>query len=300
MSEEKVKFTGRDLAEAMGAARRHFNASRAEVAYEMVGEAKVGPLEGTPSVEIYAWRRTPEDVAERAAQAEAREARAAMRRGGRDERGGRRDRGDRGDRGDRDRGPRGDRRGEGPRRPREEDEGPVELPPLLPAAETTSPEEILRHLAERFVGGFGLDLAVDAVETTSAGLRVSLSGEDEGLLWENEGEGLEALQYLANRVLQKDGRVEGRVSIDAGGRRGRAEARLVAEALQLADEVAATGEVRKMAAMGPYERRLVHVALADRKEIRTFSTGTGYHRRLHIAPAGKGDAPEESGDAPTE
>ena len=43
MSEEKVKFTGRDLAEAMGAARRHFNASRAEVAYEMVGEAKVGP-----------------------------------------------------------------------------------------------------------------------------------------------------------------------------------------------------------------------------------------------------------------
>lgn len=42
----------------------------------------------------------------------------------------------------------------------------------------------------------------------------------------------------------------------------------------------------KMAALGPYERRLVHMALADEPGIKTFSAGTGYHRKLHVAPAG--------------
>jgi spoIIIJ-associated protein len=145
---------------------------------------------------------------------------------------------------------------------------------------------LLDHLARALVAGMGLDLTVEGIDQDEIGLRVRLVGEDVPLLLESDGEGLEALQYLANRALQKDGRVQGRVSFDAGGWRARSEARLVESAQEIAREVLATGQPRKLAAMGPYERRLIHVTLSHVPGIKTFSTGSGYHRRLHIAPAG--------------
>jgi spoIIIJ-associated protein len=151
---------------------------------------------------------------------------------------------------------------------------------------------LLDHLARSLVAGMGLDLTVEGVDQDEIGLRVRLVGDDVPLLLETDGEGLEALQYLANRALQKDGRVQGRVSFDAGGWRARSEAQLVESAKEIAQEVLATGQPRKLAAMGPYERRLIHVTLSKVEGIKTFSTGSGYHRRLHIAPAGSG--PDEA------
>lgn len=305
---EKVRFEGRDLAEAIAAARRHFGVTRQEVGYELQQTLRIGPvLEGAPQVVILAWKRDAPPV----------EARPEST-GGYGERRGPRDRGPRGDRGDRgDRGPRGGGggfgRGGGRGRDRDDFEPPpkearprevedVELKPLLPAAEVTEAKPILEQLAKGLVGGLGLDLAVAGIEETAAGVRVRLEGDDAGLLLESEAEGLEALQYLANRILQKDGRLSNRVSFDAGGFRAAAEKKLLDLAQQAADEVRRTGQPKKMPALGPYERRIVHVALAGMEGIKTFSTGSGYHRRLHVAPA---DAPEPAeadgttpGDAP--
>ncbi|MCU0224729.1 MAG: Jag N-terminal domain-containing protein [Acidobacteria bacterium] len=304
MSEERVRFTGRDLTEALAAARARFGLPRHEVAFEVIAKPKPGLMGAEAGLfEIEAW---PNPGAPPPPPPVERGGRGDRDRGGRGGRGGR-DRGERGDRGGRDRGPHGpgghghgrdrghDREWDHDRRPagpRADDGEPVELQPLLPGPEVTEVAPLLDHLARALVAGMGLDLTVEGVDHDEIGLRVRLVGDDVPLLLESDAEGLEALQYLANRALQKDGRVQGRVSFDAGGWRARSEARLVESAKEIAQEVLASGQPRKLAAMGPYERRLIHVTLAHVEGIKTFSTGSGYHRRLHIAPAGS--SPDEA------
>ncbi len=292
MSEERKKFQGRDVMEAVSAAREHFGVTRKDLGYEVIEMPGVGKVEDPSGalVTIEAWKEEnahPPRVFRD------------------DERGfGRgRDRGGRGhdrsrgrDR-DRDRGGRG--RDREPRHAHDEAEQSFIMPALLPPAEVSEAREILEHLAKSLLTGLNIGLEIDEIVENEIGLRVRLQGEDIGLLLESGAEGLEALQYLANRILQRDGRVKTRVSFDAGDHRARQEARLIESARCFADEVLATGETRKMPPMGPYERRLVHMTLDELEGIRTYSSGSGFQRRLHIAPEKKaGDVPttQESAD----
>ena len=159
------------------------------------------------------------------------------------------------------------------------------MPDLFPDADEKDVETVLRTLSDALITGLDLDLRVDRVSKNEIGVRVHLEGEDVHELTDADGEALDALQYLGNRLLAKDGRLDVRVSFDAGGYRERHETRLIEQAKQFAKEVLDGGEARKMPAMGPYERRLVHIALAEIEGVRTFSTGSGYNRRLHVASA---------------
>jgi spoIIIJ-associated protein len=167
---------------------------------------------------------------------------------------------------------------------------------LPPADADASAEDIVRHLAESLITGLDLQLEVEAVERNPMGLRVRLEGDSAPSLLEEKAEGLEMFQYLANRILHRDGRVEERVSFDAGGYRADREQKLLDQARQLCEEVRETGEERKMPGMGAYERRLVHLTLMDEPGIRSYSTGSGGRRRLHIAPAESSEEPQEQGD----
>ena len=305
MSEDKQRFTGRDLAEAIAAARRHFNVSRAEIGYEVVAQTKTGLVaaEAGPKIEILAWTRpapprsdAPPDGGRGFGRGRGGDrGRGPGRGSGRDEGRPRRGPGPGG------RGPRG--RGDDDFHPplherdagRTRDVEPVDLPPLLPGPDVTDARQILAQLAQSLITGLGLSLEMSGIEENPIGLRVRLDGEDVPLLLESDAEGLDAIQYLANRILQKDGRLPQRVSFDAGDHRAKAEARLIAEAREVAEKARASGQVQKMPSLGPYERRLVHTALADAPGIRTFSTGSGYHRRLHIAPT---NAPERADEGP--
>ena len=286
MSQEKVKFKGRDVMEAVSAARRHFGVPRHDLGYEVTHQPSVGEVEDPAGdlVEIEAWvqpgaRPRPETIEYNDRRDD---------RHGRDHRHERDERHDRGDRrgGGRSRERSRDRdRDRGPRRREREEESPFEQPEMLPAPDVTDASEILTKLVNGLVIGLDLRLYVEEIIENDVGLRVRLSGADVSLLLESDAEGLESFQYLANRILHRDGRIPGRVSFDAGDYRAKQEEKLVETARSQAQEVLATGQVVKLAPMGPYERRLVHLALAETEGVRTFSTGSGYRRRLHIAPA---------------
>lgn len=174
------------------------------------------------------------------------------------------------------------------------------MPPLFGAGDEEGEEATIRSLTESLMVGLDLDLHVLDVGESAVGTRVNLTGSDVPDLLDNEGEGLDALQYLVNRLIQKDGRIEARVSYDADGFREENEARLAEMAREKAQEVLETGKVQKMPPLGPYERRLVHIALAESEGIKTFSKGGGYNRRLHIAPASGADDGEDTGDESSE
>lgn len=303
MSQERVKFKGRDVMEAVSAARRHFGVPRHDLGYQVTHQPAVGEVADPAGdlVEIEAWvepgaRPRPETIEYNDRRDD---------RHGRDHR---RDRNDRHGRGERHGGGRhGERsrdRDRGVRNRERREESHFEQPEMLPGPDVTDASEILTKLVNGLVIGLDLRLYVEEIIENDIGLRVRLSGADVSLLLENDAEGLESFQYLANRVLHRDGRIPGRVSFDAGDFRAKQEEQLLETARRKAEEVIETGQVVKLAPMGPYERRLVHLALAETEGVRTFSTGGGYRRRLHIAPAKKAadeaatdePKPEESGE----
>ena len=73
-----------------------------------------------------------------------------------------------------------------------------------------------------------------------------------------------------------------RITINTEDYRSRRESSLVRFAQSAAEQVRRTGQPRLLEAMNPFERRLVHTALGDSKDVETVSEGDGLYKRIRI------------------
>lgn len=100
-----------------------------------------------------------------------------------------------------------------------------------------------------------------------------------------KGEVLDALQSLAGAVANTGRDDYRRVVVDCENYREEREEALKAHALKLADKALATGRKIRLDPMNPYERRIVHAALAEKTEVKTVSEGKEPNRFIVIIPA---------------
>ncbi len=160
--------------------------------------------------------------------------------------------------------------------------------------EGQAPPADVERLAERILGGLGLDVRANANDT-EATIQVNLTGNDRDFLLSRRGEGLSALQYLLNRIIYR-GRKGKKIQVDCGGFRKLREEEIVEIALRSAEKAKARGEECLLSPLNPYERRLVHVALAEMGGVETRSIGDGFLKRIAIVPlvkSGTGGEPED-------
>ena len=101
------------------------------------------------------------------------------------------------------------------------------------------------------------------------------------------GEGLNAIQYLANVIVGKNNRHAKKVRIDCDNYRAKREETLVALANRMARKVAKMNHPVKLEPMTANERRIIHSALAEDKFVETYSSGEEPYRYLTIAPKKK-------------
>ena len=140
-------------------------------------------------------------------------------------------------------------------------------------------EELLESLLDRM--GFMADFDL----VSEVPLAYNIVGDDDfGRLIGRQGETLRAFGYLVNLMLGRRLGRPCRVIVDVNGYRQRRADQLAELAETLADEVRATKEPITLEAMPANERRLVHVALADDEDVRTYSIGEGDERRVVISP----------------
>lgn len=116
---------------------------------------------------------------------------------------------------------------------------------------------------------------------------LDISGDDLGLLIGWRGETLRALQTVLNLMLGEDEDTEGRrVVLDVERYRARREDQVRELALRLASRVKRSGERYALDPMHAYERRVVHMTLAEDAGVRTESSGREPARRVVIHPTG--------------
>ena len=138
----------------------------------------------------------------------------------------------------------------------------------------------LEELLSAFVKSASFKLQFE-VAAKPEGESVSFTGEDAPILLARNAEILNALEYLCNRVLEKQGM---RVTLDCNGYRETRAEELRLMAVTAAENVKRLGKPFKLNPMSPEERRIVHLAIAEDDSIRTESEGYGEHRQVVIHP----------------
>lgn len=142
-----------------------------------------------------------------------------------------------------------------------------------------------RDFLEELFKKMNVEAKIDIAEEEEGRLKVTLSGDEMGLVIGRRGENLDALQYITNLSVNKNEDERVRVSIDTENYREKREESLERLAKRVADKVAKYGRNVSLEPMPPSERRIIHACLQDYKGVTTFSTGSEPQRRVIVAPA---------------
>ncbi len=99
-----------------------------------------------------------------------------------------------------------------------------------------------------------------------------------------DGEVLEALQELTRLAVHRETGDRSRLMLDVGGYRARKRAELTELGAKAAEEAKGTGQPVKLRPMTPFERKVVHDAVAA-AGLRSESEGEEPQRRVVVLPA---------------
>jgi spoIIIJ-associated protein len=145
------------------------------------------------------------------------------------------------------------------------------------------PPERVRALVARVVHALGLRATVD-IEETEDEIRVTVNGEELGLLIGKHGSTIDALQHLAYRAAFRGQAERKQVVVDAAGYRERREVTLHRMADRAVTDTLSFGRPVELEPMRPAERKIVHLYLRDRTDVETHSEGDEPERRLVVTP----------------
>lgn len=139
--------------------------------------------------------------------------------------------------------------------------------------------DVLQHVL-RYMS---INATVQVRSTNPLTLNIRGISENLGLLIGRRGETLAALQLLINLIVSHRTKHRMRIIVDAENYRERREENLRSLALRVAQQVRSYRRSIALEAMPPHERRIVHISLADSKDISTESIGEGEERRVVIS-----------------
>lgn len=129
----------------------------------------------------------------------------------------------------------------------------------------------------------GFEVTASASES-ELGCVLMIEGPDSGLLLNQGGELLDALQQILNQAYGRTLPKGQRIVCDADNYRAARESELRAMADHAARQVRATAAAFVFGPMDPSERRVIHLTLAEEEDLVTESIGEGNSRRLRVAP----------------
>jgi spoIIIJ-associated protein len=128
-----------------------------------------------------------------------------------------------------------------------------------------------KELLDTMLGYLGFVVQIEETRNEAGNLTLQIYTEESRRLIGRDGETLEAIQFLLNRLLQAKDKDAGKVIVDCEHYRSMREDRVVQRVRELAARVRITGRSLQLEPMNSYERRLVHNAFKDDPDVATWS-----------------------------
>jgi spoIIIJ-associated protein len=128
-----------------------------------------------------------------------------------------------------------------------------------------------KELLDTILGYLGFVVQIEEMQNESGNLVLQIYTEESGRLIGRDGETLEAIQFLVNRLIQAKDKDAPKVMVDCEHYRSMREDKIVQRVRELAERVRISGRSLQLEPMNSYERRIVHNAFKDDPEIGTWS-----------------------------
>jgi spoIIIJ-associated protein len=135
----------------------------------------------------------------------------------------------------------------------------------------------------------GIDAHIQ-VKRSGKVVTMQLSGDKMSVLIGKRGQTLNSLQYLTQLVANRFSKHYLQIVIDAENYRDRRKDTLNQLAGRLAQQAIRSSKNVSLEPMPSYERKIIHAALSEFKEIKTYSVGEEPNRHLVISPKRKTDS----------
>ena len=162
---------------------------------------------------------------------------------------------------------------------KEEEKEPVKLAEISEETKTAC-VDFLKGVFETM----NLEVEIVTEIDEEGALAIELKGKHMGILIGKRGQTLDALQYLTNRVANKNQEEFVRVKLDTENYRKRRKETLENLAKNIASKVKRTRKPVSLEPMNPYERRNIHSALQADRYVSTHSEGEEPYRRVVVTP----------------
>src|SRR5689334_21532703 len=140
----------------------------------------------------------------------------------------------------------------------------------------------ITEFVQKVVDAMDLDLEASAEEMPD-GLRINLNGEDGNMLTRRPGEALATLQHIVAAIFRNETTEGRRLVVDCMGYRKGKDDELRQMAMLLGGKAQDTGLAQEIGPLNPYERRIVHLAIAELGTVTSESIGDAFEKTVIIS-----------------
>jgi spoIIIJ-associated protein len=144
--------------------------------------------------------------------------------------------------------------------------------------------EEIQNIAEQICRCMKFHMEVEC-SFQEEGMQVNFKGKDAEFLLQKNGEVLNAMEYILNRIFSEQLTKENKIVTDAQNFRKFRNEELNLIAQKASEKVMQYGSSVQLQAMPPHERRIIHMALKENARVKTVSAGEGEERAVIIEPA---------------
>ncbi len=128
------------------------------------------------------------------------------------------------------------------------------------------------------------EFEINEYEGSEGELILDLDGDDLSILIGHKGSTIQSLQQMVSIITSSKLGYKYPVTIDVHGYKGRQKNKLEDLAYRMANKALNQNRQVSLRPMSPYDRRIIHMALADEKEVETLSEGQSKDRHVIIRP----------------
>ncbi len=144
--------------------------------------------------------------------------------------------------------------------------------------------EEIKKITEEFFKKTTFSVEIEILPQEELTLSINLKTAEPQILIGEKGQTLAEIQHLLKAILKRKIKESFYLNLDISDYKKKKIEYLKELAHSTADEVALIKEEKSLASMPAYERRIIHLELAERKDVITESVGTEPERRVVIRP----------------
>lgn len=174
------------------------------------------------------------------------------------------------------------------------EEALIRVEPLMSTPEKKGDvADIAKGILETLLSMMGVTASVVSPSGSSAEggatapIAFDIKGDDLGILIGRRGQTLSCLQYIVRLIVGNQTEDWVPIIIDVEEYKQRRYEALQVLAGRIAEQVQAEGESFSLEPMSAYERRIIHITLAEHPDVITRSIGEGEARKVVILPKGQ-------------